>query len=315
MLIGLAIGDALGATYEFGSSKTITSFKENVREMHATHRFPKGVWTDDASMALCLADSLIECGGYSSFDVMDKYIMWLYEGYRSYFPMGVGLGLQTGHMIRRYQNEDPVIEKTEKRSIFAGNGTIMRLAPVIIAAHKTTTIKDTIKLAQISARETHYSTEAEAGTEVFAAMLYKTLEGETKEEIMDVKKYSTGKDYDDILTKISDNNDKEKLKDLGGYIIDALRIALWAFRGTDNFEDGMVEIICLGGDTDTNAAVYGQLAGAYYGYEAIPEQWIKNVYLGGEIIEVSDKLLAMKKCPIIETRFEEDEVMGYFDPR
>ena len=76
---------------------------------------------------------------------------------------------------------------------------------------------------------------------------------------------------------------------------------------SDNFEDGMYKVLCLGGDTDTNAAIYGQLAGAYYGYDAIPKEWIKDVYLSNEIIEIADKLLEMKECPIIRTRFEDDE--------
>ena len=75
----------------------------------------------------------------------------------------------------------------------------------------------------------------------------------------------------------------------------------------DNFKDGMLAVIRLGGDTDTNAACYGQLAGVYYGYERIPEEWKNEVYLSKDIVKIADELLDMKECPIIRTRFEDDE--------
>jgi ADP-ribosylglycohydrolase len=107
----------------------------------------------------------------------------------------------------------------------------------------------------------------------------------------------------------------DNLKDLGGYILDAIAIAQWGLLNFDNFKDGMVAVIQLGGDTDTNAAIYGQLAGAYYGYKAIPKHWTKDLYLHDEIVELADKLLAMKNCPIIRTRFEEDGATDEHLPR
>ncbi len=94
MLLGLAIGDALGAPIEHGyTSDEIVARKEELRHMHNEAHFPRGVWTDDTSMALCLADSLLECGGYDSWNVMDKYCKWQSEGYRSYFDYGEGIGM------------------------------------------------------------------------------------------------------------------------------------------------------------------------------------------------------------------------------
>jgi ADP-ribosyl-[dinitrogen reductase] hydrolase len=306
MLVGLAVGDALGAPVEFGcTSKSITEMIDTVKDFHDTN-IPKGVWTDDTSMALCLADSLLECNGYDSWDVMDKYAKWESSGYRCYFDMGFGVGSQTDNAITHYINSDVIIHKEEKRGYMAGNGSIMRLTPVVIAANKTQAIKDVIRLAQISARETHYSVEAEAGAEIFAAMLYGALRLKDKEKIVDVSSFSTGATYDFIFEQVTKKWNRELLLDLGGYVVDALKIAVWAFLNFDNFEIGVLEVIKLGGDTDTNAAIYGQLAGAYYGYNAIPKRWKKDLYLHDEIVELADKLLSMKSCPVIETRFEED---------
>lgn len=307
MLVGLAVGDALGAPVEpDNSSEAIMALGDDVvGEMRASH-LPKGVWTDDTSMALCLADSLITSSGYDSWDVMERYVKWLEEGYRCYFDNGIGVGLQTYVSIGRFMEDDPIIRKDEERHWHAGNGTVMRLAPAVIAAHPNQSIEDTVKICWLSARETHYSVEAEAATEIFGAVLYQALELDSKDEIIDVAKYSTGKAYDDALSKIMDYKDSEKLKDLGGYVIDCLRIAVWGFMSFDNFEKGMIEIIKLGGDTDTNAAVYGQLAGAYYGFNRIPQRWLTDLYLRDEIVEIADRLLEMEACSVVATRFEED---------
>lgn len=306
LLVGLAVGDALGANLEF----TIRNYRDITDEKIDMYdgMWPKGAWTDDTSMALCLGNSLVECGGYNSYDVMDKYRKWVKEGYCSYDNKPAGdVGIQTLSTIERFENE-PFVDKYNQRSERAGNGTIMRLAPVVIVAINLP-IKDAIRLAQVSARETHYSWEAEAGAEVFAAMIRRAMELEDKEEIIRVEKFSTSEIYDDILERALKGSEKDRkvyLEDLGGYVVDALAIALWGFRNFSSFEDGMRAVIKLGGDTDTNGAIYGQLAGAYYGYEAIPKAWKNDLLREGEIKGLTNELLTLKECPILRTRFEED---------
>lgn len=310
MLVGLAIGDALGANLEF----TISSHKDVTDNKIAMYdgMWPKGAWTDDTSMALCLGNSLLECGGYNSYDVMEKYRQWVEEGYCSYdHKPASDVGFQAQSAIDRFKS-NPIIDNYDQRSDRAGNGAIMRLAPVVIATAKSP-IENTVKLAQISARETHYSWEAEAGTEVFAAILRQAIELEDKEGIIHVEKFSTGEIYDDILTRVIKGSNQDcqiYLQDLGGYVVDALAIALWGFRNFASFEDGMRAVIKLGGDTDTNGAIYGQLAGAYYGYENIPENWKHDLLRESEIRELADRLSKMQNCPILKTRFEEDRELS-----
>jgi dinitrogenase reductase activationg glycohydrolase len=163
-----------------------------------------------------------------------------------------------------------------------------------------------IRLAQVSARETHYSYEAEAAAEVFAAILHNATHLKNKADIIDVSKYSTGAHYDQLLNKLKERAETDKLKNKPGYVVYTLQIALWGFMSYDTFEDGMLAVMCLGGDVDTTMAVYGQLAGAYYGLNAIPNEWRRDVYQGNDIIELADKLAAMDDCPVLYTRFEED---------
>ena len=306
MLVGLAVGDALGAPVEFGYSSG--KIRDKWGEQYADHRIPAGYYTDDTAMALCLADSLLHVGGYNSYDVMSRYLKWATMGYReSTGNPAEDIGSQTSNAIEAFA-DSPAIAKEEIRSSSAGNGGIMRLAPALIATAEQD-ITTAMRLAKISSRETHFSYEADAGAELFGAMLWKALRATDKQEVVDVEAYSTDESYDGILSEIRESSDKdseEVLRDLGGYVVDALRIAVWGFLNHENFRDGMVAVIRLGGDTDTNAAIYGQLAGAYYGYDDIPEEWLHGLYLHDEIKLVASELFDKQPYMITATRFEED---------
>ncbi|MBR2709955.1 ADP-ribosylglycohydrolase family protein [Candidatus Saccharibacteria bacterium] len=346
MLVGLAVGDALGAPVEFGySSDFIKKLWEELESFHDTPRCPRGVWTDDTEMALCIADSLLVSKGYDSYDIMQRFTKWVNDGYRTHDNKpAADVGGQTMNAIKEFKIHPTISEK--ETTHLAGNGAIMRLAPIIIAntfpKKKYPTLKEgykkgelavdpkdengeyielndikpTIDMAVLSCRETHNSIAAELATALFATMLYSALHGLDKNNIAAYcsRWMDPDEDYDQFWIENIDNlvgraldKDGEKLCDLGGYIVDTFAIALWGLLNYDNFKDGMMAVIRLGGDTDTNAACYGQLAGAYYGYEAIPEEWRKGVYHADELVEIADKLLEMPKCPIIKTRFEDNK--------
>ncbi|MFZ1250439.1 MAG: ADP-ribosylglycohydrolase family protein [Candidatus Microsaccharimonas sp.] len=312
MFVGLAVGDALGAPVEFGySSRSIRRKWDG--QMH-DHRLPKGHYTDDTAMALCLADSLIEQNGYDSYDVMDRYTRWVLEGYRDSEGMPASdVGNQTRSAIRAYLTK-PVVYADTERGYGAGNGGIMRIAPaVIVMANKS--IEQTMSFARVSSRETHYSEIADAAAEVFGSMLWNALHIEDKEDITNAADYSTGEVYDDIVSKVNKTKNlrsEPNLRDLGGYVVDAIKIASWGFLNFDSFERGMLAVIKLGGDTDTNGAIYGQLAGAYYGYEAIPEKWRSDLYKRDEIKDLASRLMNLESEGVLRTRFEEDGI-GIFE--
>ena len=348
MLVGLAVGDALGAPVEFlpdPSDVYIKEMGDKIEHFHKNYRVPEGVWTDDTEMALCIADSLLVNEGYDSYDIMRRFRAWSEEGYRTYDDKPAhDVGMQTSRAIDEFIAH-PVVPKDYPKTESAGNGAIMRLAPIIIANtflnKKYPTLQDgfkkgnliinpkndggefidlkditpTIDMAVLSCRETHNSIAAEATTALFATMLYCALHGLSKNNIASYcGRWIMNEEYDhfylDNCEKLINRTlekDGEKLYNLGGYIVDAFAIALWGLMNFDNFKDGMMAVIRLGGDTDTNGAIYGQLAGAYYGYNAIPEEWRKEVYLSDELVEIADDLLKMPKCPIIRTRFEDNE--------
>lgn len=310
MLVGLAVGDALGAPVEFGyTSHGIRQMGDEIENLRESMILPAGAWTDDTSMALCLADSLLEKGGYDSYDIMDKFRSWVVYGYRSFDNKpAFDVGTQTANAIGLY-HRDPIIHKNEPKTESAGNGTIMRLAPVVIANchNKTNTRQDDMEkacyMATLSCRETHNSDIAIDITGMFATVLCLAFYGLNKKEILSRRDELYRYYKIDGLSRINDKSG-DTLADLGGYVVDCFTIALWGLINFNTFREGMLAVIRLGGDTDTNAACYGQLAGAYYGYKAIPKEWSKNVLNSEELIEIADELLNMKECPIIQTRFE-----------
>lgn len=304
-LVGLAVGDAVGTTNEF---KVASTFKP-ITDMVGGGPFllKPGQWTDDTSMALCLADSLLAKGHYDSFDVMERYQRWFSKGYRSSTDRCFDIGGQVRAALFDFEHEQRV-PVTAERSNRAGNGAIMRLAPVVIAGFEHREIREIVVTAGLSARETHYSVEAEAATEVFAALLVGALLGWAPEHIINVGWASTGPAFDEMAARVISTDPAERAaweKDTSGYIVNGLRLAVHGLLDFGSFDEAVLAIANMGGDADTNAAIYGQLGGAYFGVEAIPASWRSTLYQGEEIDALARALVDLRlEAPL--TRFDED---------
>lgn len=176
MLLGLACCDTLGTTNEFLSREEALSLNGIIGG--GPFNFEAGKWTDDTSMALCLADALLAEKRYDSEAVMNAYADWCFRGRRSSTGRCFDIGTQVAAAIDDFLNSREALVPVEReRTSSAGNGCIMRLAPVVIAGFTSRRPKDIVSMARISARETHYSIEAEAATEVFAALLVGAMRG------------------------------------------------------------------------------------------------------------------------------------------
>lgn len=303
--MGLAVGDAVGTTNEF---KVAGTFKP-ITDMVGGGPFllKPGQWTDDTSMALCIADSLLAMGRYDSFDVMERYQRWFSKGYRSSTDRCFDIGGQVRAALFDFEHEQRV-PVTAERSNRAGNGAIMRLAPIVIAGFEHREIREIVVTAGLSARETHYSVEAEAGTEVFAALLVGALLGWAPEHIINVGWASTGPAFDEMAARVISTDPAERAaweKDTSGYIVNGLRLAVHGLLDFGSFDEAVLAIANMGGDADTNAAIYGQLGGAYFGVEAIPASWRSTLYQGEEIDALARALVDLRlEAPL--TRFDED---------
>ncbi|MDH5178304.1 MAG: ADP-ribosylglycohydrolase family protein [Gammaproteobacteria bacterium] len=298
MLVGLAAGDAVGTTVEFkmrGSFPPVTDMTGG-----GPFNLAKGKWTDDTSMALCLADSLLACSGFDATDQMQRYCRWYKEGYMSSTGRCFDIGGTTADALNRFSvTGDPFAGSTDPRS--AGNGSVMRLAPVAITyQHDRDAL---LQFAADSSRTTHGCDEAVESCRLFAVQLALAMQGKDKTTIL------TGHGYNSPAEKVERIGRGEYL-DKGynqlsgsGYVINTLETALWCFAHTNNFRDAILMTVNVGDDADTTAAVCGQIAGAFYGYEGIPAEWRAALYMEKEITEQAGKLLEIaniKECEDVD---------------
>jgi ADP-ribosyl-[dinitrogen reductase] hydrolase len=287
-LLGLAAGDALGTTLEFRSPGTFRPLIDMVGG--GPFNLQPGHWTDDTSMALCLGESLVRCQGFDPKDQMERYCRWWQEGYLSCTGRCFDIGCTVSAALSKYtETGDPFSGSVDPRS--AGNGSLMRLAPVPLAYRANP--EQALWYAGESSRTTHGAQSALDSCKLYAGMILSALDGRSKEEILSPTLYH-GLLVPEIR-EIADGSFKRKNPPAiagTGYVVRSLEAALWAFYRSNTFEKGALLAANLGDDADTTAAVFGQLGGAYYGVDGIPSGWLAKLTMREFITEMADSLLA-----------------------
>ncbi|CAI8003393.1 ADP-ribosylarginine hydrolase Tri1 [Geodia barretti] len=266
-LLGLAVGDALGVPVEFMRPGTFDPITEMVGG--GPHGLMPGEWTDDTSMALCLAESLIERQGFDAVDQLQRYVRWWRNGHLSSTGLCFDIGITTQAALESFQSTGEPAGLTSLDS--AGNGSIMRLAPVPM--FYALSMPDAVEFAARSSATTHASEEAVSACRYLAAVIVKALWGSSKEEILAP-----------APPQIRGS----------GYVVESLEAALWAFHNSDSFADGLSMAVNLGEDSDTTGAVYGQVAGAFYGAHTIPQKWLNTLAHRDLIIDFADRLYDLR---------------------
>ncbi len=275
-LLGLAAGDAVGTTLEFKRPGTFTPINDMVGG--GPFRLKPGQWTDDTSMALCLAESLIEQNGFVPTDQLEKYLQWYRNGHLSSRGRCFDIGNTVRAALAQFeQTGEPYCGSTDPKT--AGNGSIMRLAPVPLFFARNP--KDAIEKSADSSRTTHGARSAVDACRYLAALLVGAINGVSREELLS-SRYSPIPGYwqenplveeiDQIAAGSFKHRQPPEIKGTG-YVVASLEAALWAFARTDSFQEGCLLAVNLGDDADTTGAVYGQLAGAFYGEQGIPKSW------------------------------------------
>jgi len=289
-LLGLACGDAVGTTVEFQPRGTFEPVTDMVGQ--GPFHLQAGQWTDDTSMALCLATSLVEMGKFDPADQMKRYCNWMNNGYLSSTGHCFDIGVTTAGALRYYlATGNPYSGPTDLQS--AGNGSIMRLAPASLFFYPD--IAAAIHFGGESSRTTHGAAEAVDACRLFSALLCKALAGEPKELILFGTHFPAGVDValSPKIQALAEGIYRDKRASAivaNGYVVNSLEAALWSFWSTDNFRDAILAAVNLGDDADTTAAVCGQLAGAYYGESGIPKTWLTHLTMLTEIKALADRL-------------------------
>lgn len=279
-LLGLACGDAVGTTLEFkqpGSFEPVTDMVGG-----GPFRLDPGQWTDDTSIALCLAESLIECNGFNPIDQLERYLLWYRDGHLSSTGRCFDIGSTVRNALNKFQKKrQPYCGSTDKLS--AGNGSLMRLAPVPLfyACHP----EEAIQKSGECSRTTHGALTAVDACRYYGGLIVGAVNSASKEELL-------SKCYNPVIGLWDNEELSQEIYEIAsgsfkrreppeikgtGYVVKSLEAALWAFLKSGSFEEGCLLAVNLGDDADTTGAVYGQLAGAYYGFQGIPVKWIEKI--------------------------------------
>ncbi len=297
-LIGLAVGDALGAAVEFmppGSFPPVTDYRGG-----GPHGLAPGEWTDDTSMALALADSIASTG-WNLEDQLDRYVEWWREGKYSVNGDCFDIGTTTQVALATFRRDrDPLAcGLSGERS--SGNGSIMRLASVPIRFYRLLAddFEQLGRLARESSLTTHASDQCRSACRYLAAAIAALIRGDDRERGLAadseiIKRIAEHAPLDPKIDAVAHGSFRDKAPPEihgSGWVVESLEAALWAFHSSENFAEAVLKAVNLGHDADTTGAVCGQLAGAYWGESAIPEKW-RTALAGRDLIEpILERLL------------------------
>ncbi len=292
-LIGLAVGDAVGTTLEFRAPGSFEPIDDMVGG--GPFNLKPGQWTDDTSMALCLAESLIMQQAFDPRDQLERYVSWYRDGRLSSTGHCFDIGNTIARALAKFEDTgDPYCGSSHPRS--AGNGSIMRLAPVPLAYARNP--KEAVDRAAESSKTTHGARTCIDACRYLAGLIVGAVSGTDKEELLS-ERYSPIAGYwvdnplcpeiDEIALGSFKVKEPPDIKG-SGYVVKSLEAALWAFHRSTSFKEGCLKAVNLGDDADTTGAVYGQIAGAYYGEAGIPATWRALLALRETIETSADRL-------------------------
>lgn len=277
-LVGMAVGDALGAAVEFrrpGSFAPVSGYRAG-----GPHGLAPGEWTDDTSLALALADSIAQAG-WDLNDQAERYVSWWKTGAYSVNGRCFDIGIQTSSSLSRFNKTKDARSASGRDEAGSGNGSIMRLAPVPIHFIDLYP-KNLAKLAELageSSLTTHASPQCVSACRYMAVVLAALMTGEDRDDVLradwePLREIDAAESLHPLIKNVAAGSFRRKrppeIKG-SGWVVGSLEAALWAFHDAGSFEEAVLKAVNLGDDADTTGAVCGQFAGAFWGESAIPQ--------------------------------------------
>ncbi len=291
VILGHAVGDALGVPVEFASREELDSSPIEDMEGFGTYPYDAGAWSDDTSMSLCALDSLAKGDIYWD-EIMQNFRRWIEKGeYTS-----VGECFDAGRtcvkaVLNYFSFSTPAAESGGTDEYSNGNGSLMRILPFVLFTEYGEYAGNRLDIIHKGSALTHAHERSKIGCGIYANIMHQLLRepamasverGLRRAEL----EYSRSPElhhYKRIFESDFKDLKRNDIKSTG-YVVDTLEAALWCLMTTDNFRDCVLKAVNLGNDTDTVAAVAGGMAGALYGYDAIPKEWL-NTLMRREYIE------------------------------
>ena len=306
ILLGTAIGDALGLPVQFLDREVIAKNPVTTMVGYGQFDVPAGTWSDDSSLSLCLAESL--CNGYDLKDIANNFIKWMFEGYWTPFNKAFDIGKTTYFAIVNLRSGTSPHLAGMDRERDNGNGSLMRILPLVpyilnmkeedrfriieevssLTHRHPRSILACISLCEFAIQYMNLQSVEEA----YQAMQQIILQLLKKEMFIEEDipfKRLVGLSYEEFKAI--------ELKDIHSteYVIDTLEASLWCIFNTTSYKDAVLKAVNLGDDANTVGAITGGLAGIIYGYDTIPPEWLEVLAKKDDIIELADKLDSIMK--------------------
>ncbi len=296
LILGVAVGDALGVPVEFKARGT---FLVTGMQGYGTHNQPSGTWSDDTSLTLALADNLLP-ESYELSDIAWGFIDWYANA--AYTPHGTvfDIGNATAKAIERLKKGVAPEQAGGAGERDNGNGSLMRIAPLAFYMFGIRKAEERFRIVKEVSSLTHAHEWSVAACYIYVEMLNKLRMGRTKKAAyVELREdFARGVPFISKATlakfvRILENDisalPEEEIRS-SGFVIDTLEAALWCFLTTDNYKDAVLKAVNLGDDTDTTGAVTGALAGLAYGLDSIPQEWLDQLAAYDEVRRIAVKM-------------------------
>lgn len=302
-MFGLVVGDALGVPVEF-KPRAYLKLNPVVDMMgYGTHHQPAGTWSDDSSLALCLAESL--CGGYNLNDIAQKFLKWFNAEIWTPHGKVFDIGIATTEAIKMIKHgADPVLCGGASE-MDNGNGSLMRILPLLFYLQNEKDLKIVFKSVKEVSSITHAHFRSVFSCFIYIVYGLELLKGIDKREAyanmqLTLNDFIADHDFEqkeiDLFKRILiDDISAVGENDIysSGYVLHSLEASLWCILTTGTYKDAVLKAVNLGEDTDTTAAITGGLAGLMYGFESIPENWVNSIVKKVEIEKLCEKMNAV----------------------
>ena len=277
----------MGAPIEFSARDTYIPI--NGYRAGGPFQLEAGCWTDDTTMALCLAETLLAHGAYEASDYGKRLVRWVEEGYNSLTGTCFDIGNTTRNAIETFRLYGPE-QSGEMGPNSAGNGSIMRLAPVSVFYQENAVLAEEMAMAQGAL--THRHAVPSDGCRLLNRVLLEGIKmGEKQAALASIDTMKVCAEFADVPLGTYRDKRREEIRS-DGYVVSTLEAALWAVWNTQTFGEAILLGVNLGDDADTVGAVTGQIAGAIYGLSGIPENWQTGVADGARLLETAERLYA-----------------------
>ena len=299
ILIGSAVGDALGVPVEFKSRQYLQQNPVTDMMGYGTYNMPPGTFSDDSSMMFCLAESL--CNGYNVNDIAEKFQMWMHEGYWTADGEVFDVGISTRKAINRLRVVKNPTEAGSTAESDNGNGSLMRILPLAIFT-KDLSIDERCEIVKEVSSITHAHNRSVLACIYYIEFALNVLDSENLEEaylntnfwlklfLEENEIYKNEFQYFERILSGKLIDLKEDEINSTGYVMDSLEASIWCLLHTDSYKNCVLKAVNLGHDTDTIACIAGGIAGIYYDVETIPTNWIEQLARVDDILYLAEQL-------------------------